>query len=623
MKALVRKSFPQRLLPIFVSVAALLFAVFPAGAIIDTNLNLQMQLGNPSGATNDPSNHNHYLIQRTVEAIDYSDNLGQPNWASWDLTAADIGNSGYSGLFAADTNLPPSFYEVPPNAFSGSGYDRGHMCPSADRTDTTNDNILVFLMSNIIPQAGNMNSGVWDQFEDYCRSQATNGYELLITCGPSRFTGAYIASGHVAVPGYVWKIAVVVPSGTTNALDRIDYFTRVIALNITNSDTVGATPWTNFVTSVNELQTETGFTFFTALPPNLAWALRSKVDGQAPPAPVVSSFSPATGAVGASVTLTGTNLGFTTNVTFNGASASFTISSTTNLTATVPAGATSGPIGVGTLGGAATSSGSFVVGTTTTPDLAITATHTGNFTQGDSGDTYTIIVTNIGNGASSGTVTVVDTLPTGLTATGISGAGWTLNLSTLTCTRSDALAAGSNYPPITITVDVAPNAPTSVTNTATVSGGGDTSTANNTANDPTTISQTPVITLVGWDVSGQTNYGSSPLPPTTNASALTVVAGLTRERALAPAAVRRRVAGAATIGRIPYRRRRLPPIASPPSPWRPIAVTKCPILRSASLIIGTRTQGRPMDCCSIRSGQVTLPTSRTCPTLQAPTAEPL
>ena len=76
-----------------------------------------MQLGNPSNATADTNNHNHFLLTRTVEAIDYSDNLGEPNWASWDLTAADIGNSGRTDAWASDTNLPPNFYPVPINPF--------------------------------------------------------------------------------------------------------------------------------------------------------------------------------------------------------------------------------------------------------------------------------------------------------------------------------------------------------------------------------------------------------------------------------------------------------------------------------------------------------------------------
>ena len=76
-------------------------------------------------------------------------------------------------------------------------------------------------------------------------------------------------------------------------------------------------------------------------------------------------------------------------------------------------------------------------------DLTIAKSHTGNFTQGQVGATYSITATNSGSAATSGTVTVTDTLPAGLTATAISGTGWTCVLGTLTCTRSDALAAGA------------------------------------------------------------------------------------------------------------------------------------------------------------------------------------
>src|ERR1043166_1686370 len=129
------------------------------------------------------------------------------------------------------------------------------------------------------------------------------------------------------------------------------------------------------------------------------------------------------------------------------------------------------------------------------PDMTITKSHVGNFTQGQVGATYSITATNSGFAATSGTVTVVDTLPAGLTATAISGTGWTCVLGTLTCTRSDALAAGSSYPVITVTVNVANNAASSVTNSATVSGGGQTNTTNDTATNPTTINQLPDMTI--------------------------------------------------------------------------------------------------------------------------------
>ncbi|HZQ45864.1 MAG TPA: DNA/RNA non-specific endonuclease [Verrucomicrobiae bacterium] len=515
---------------ILIAAPAIFLFIGQAGATIDVTL--QMQLGNPSGATADVNNHDHYLIQRPVEAIDYSDNLREPNWASWDLTAGDVGSSGRSSSFFADTNLPPSFYEVQPGDYSGSGFDRGHMCPSDDRTDNTADNDMVFFMSNIIPQSSSNNQGVWANFETYCRSLAQSGNELLITCGPSGFNGSRTtSSGSIAIPAYTWKIAVVVPLGSGTALSRITAATRVITIKVPNSNSVSST-WQDFVTSANQIQVDTGFTFFTALSPQIASALRSEVDGQTNPAPVITGFSPANGAVNASIVITGTNFGSAAAVTFNGVSAAYSVDSATQITATVPANATSGQISVTTPSGTAISSNSFTV-TGLPIDLAITTTHPGNFTQGDSGDSYTIIVSNVGSSASTGTVTVTDALPAGLTATAISGAGWTTNIGTLTCTRPDALAAGTSYPPITITVNVATNAPASVTNMATVSGGGDANPTNNTASDVTTINtsgggSTNTLILAGWDASGQTNYGVSPFAPTTNAPNLMVTTGLTR-----------------------------------------------------------------------------------------------
>ncbi|MFG2916841.1 hypothetical protein ACGF0D_28635 [Kitasatospora sp. NPDC048298] len=119
------------------------------------------------------------------------------------------------------------------------------------------------------------------------------------------------------------------------------------------------------------------------------------------------------------------------------------------------------------------------------PSLTITKTHARHFTQGERGK-YTITVGNNGTTPTDGSaVTVTDTLPPGLHARSISGTGWTCTLSTLTCTRTDVLAPGSTYPPITLTVKATCEAHDEVTNTATVTGGGDPAT--HTATDPTTV----------------------------------------------------------------------------------------------------------------------------------------
>jgi hypothetical protein len=80
-----------------------------------------------------------------------------------------------------------------------------------------------------------------------------------------------------------------------------------------------------------------------------------------PPAPTVSGFLPASATVGTSIAISGSNLTGASSVTFNGVSASFTVSGASSITATVPTTATSGAISVTTPGGTASSSSSFTV----------------------------------------------------------------------------------------------------------------------------------------------------------------------------------------------------------------------------------------------------------------------
>jgi uncharacterized repeat protein (TIGR01451 family) len=122
------------------------------------------------------------------------------------------------------------------------------------------------------------------------------------------------------------------------------------------------------------------------------------------------------------------------------------------------------------------------------PALSIAMTHAGTFAQGQKNATYAITIVNIGQAPTSGTVTVTDQVPAGLTAIAMAGPGWACAQPSGPCTRSDVLpGAGFGYAPITLTVNVAGNAPAVVTNTAVMSGGGGINTSNNTAGDATTV----------------------------------------------------------------------------------------------------------------------------------------
>ncbi|MBM3737673.1 MAG: DUF11 domain-containing protein, partial [Acidobacteria bacterium] len=139
------------------------------------------------------------------------------------------------------------------------------------------------------------------------------------------------------------------------------------------------------------------------------------------------------------------------------------------------------------------------------PDLTVTKTHARNFVPGQQGGTYTVTVINRSQVPTRGTVTVTDTIPTGLTLVSMAGTGW--NCTSATCTRGDALAGGALYPEITVTVNAAANAPSTVTNTVTVSGGADTDTSNNSASDVTPVAPGPDLRMTKVHISGTARSG--------------------------------------------------------------------------------------------------------------------
>ncbi len=136
-----------------------------------------------------------------------------------------------------------------------------------------------------------------------------------------------------------------------------------------------------------------------------------------------------------------------------------------------------------------------------TPDMTLGKSHVGNFVRGSTAS-YTIPVSNLSPyGATNASVTINDTLPTGVTPSSASGTGWACSIAaqTVSCMRSDMLAGASSYPSITVNANVTQSAPATVTNTAMVGGGGEINLANDSATDlATVVSSTDIsVTNVG------------------------------------------------------------------------------------------------------------------------------
>ena len=254
----------------------------PADATATRDNNLE--LGNPSGAVaNATSSPNNYLLSKTQYALSYSRDQGKPNWVSWHLSTAWLGSTARQDNFAADNSLPSGWFKATSSSYTNSGFDRGHNCPSADRTGSVADNSATFLMSNMMPQAPKNNQQTWEGLEEYCRTLAGAGNELYIIAGSygrggtgSNGYATTLASGNITVPSNCWKVVVVLPNGTGDA-SRVGTSTRVIAINTPNDNSLN-TSWATYRTSVDAIEAATGLDLLSAVATSVQNTIEARTD---------------------------------------------------------------------------------------------------------------------------------------------------------------------------------------------------------------------------------------------------------------------------------------------------------------------------------------------------------
>lgn len=235
--------------------------------------------GNPSGATADTSNENNYLMPKPQYTLSYNRSKATPNWVAWRLDSSWLGSTPRQDDYRPDPALPAAWYHVQDNDYSGSGYDRGHMCPSGDRTNSVPNNSATFLMTNFVPQLGANNQGPWNDFENYCRTLANQGNEIYIFDGPVGNIGT-IAQGRIVVPQYTWKVVLILPNGS-NDLQRVTRATRAFGIVVPNFPPLNSnTPWRQFRVSVDAVENLTGYNFFSNIPINTQAIIERRHDVQ-------------------------------------------------------------------------------------------------------------------------------------------------------------------------------------------------------------------------------------------------------------------------------------------------------------------------------------------------------
>jgi endonuclease G, mitochondrial len=257
--------------------AVTIILIFTAGCSLflptKPAVSVHLTLGNPSNAsTVEPNN---YLMVKKQYALSYNRDKGIPNWVSWELNKSWLGDAPRSNNFRPDDTLTDGWYRVTPSDYIRSGYDKGHMTPSADRSNNVEDNAATFLMTNIIPQAPDNNQGYWARLEDYGRTLAQSGKELYIISG-SYGQKETIPLKKVVVPARIFKIIVVTEPGRD--VNSINESTRIIAVDTPNIDGNREADWREFMTTVDAIEKKTGYDFLSNVKPSIQQVIEAQVD---------------------------------------------------------------------------------------------------------------------------------------------------------------------------------------------------------------------------------------------------------------------------------------------------------------------------------------------------------
>lgn len=207
------------------------------------------------------------ILKRSNYTISYNRNWNQPNWVAWELNKNETkGRNNRNEEFTADPDLAEA-YQVESYDYSGSGYDRGHMCPAGDNHFDAKAMNESFYMSNICPQNHELNAGKWNDLEIACRKWANRYQQLFIVCGPiiDKRNGKRIGKEHeIIVPEKFFKVILITSTKPARAIGYI--------FENNGSDR----PYK--VHSIDEVEKITGMDFFPNLPDKIEDLVESRYE---------------------------------------------------------------------------------------------------------------------------------------------------------------------------------------------------------------------------------------------------------------------------------------------------------------------------------------------------------
>jgi endonuclease G len=228
------------------------------------------------GIPHDKDESDDLILDHGVYVVSYNRNLNVPNWVSWKLDASDLGDADRQNNFRSDDDLPGDVFRVAPKDYSKSGYDKGHMCPSAQRTATVETNSLTFLMTNMQPQVHALNGGPWSRLESFERKLADEQNKDVYIVAGGIFDAKPRRTEHkIAIPRANFRITLVLDHG--QELSDVTTDTPLYAVEMPNDDTASDHKWTDFRVKVDRIERDTGYDFLSKLPDEVEKRLESTI----------------------------------------------------------------------------------------------------------------------------------------------------------------------------------------------------------------------------------------------------------------------------------------------------------------------------------------------------------
>ncbi len=200
------------------------------------------------------TNNYEQIIQRKAYTLSYNKENKLPNWVAWHLTSDHTdGAIKRLNTYFEDITVPTP--RATDKDYHGSSWTHGHMCPAGDNKWDLEAMQESNILTNICPQDGHLNTGLWNRIEQDCRKWAQKYGEIFIVCGPVLLNSEHetIGENNIVVPEAFFKVIL-----------RITPKPKAIGFVIRNNK--GTKKRDQFINNVDEVERITGIDFFPALP---------------------------------------------------------------------------------------------------------------------------------------------------------------------------------------------------------------------------------------------------------------------------------------------------------------------------------------------------------------------